>query len=215
MRSPRLLDVFCGGGGCSMGYARAGFADIVGVDIVEQPRYPFEFVRNDAMYVLRDRAFLRTFDLIHASPPCQGYSTTASLAGHTVDQQKLLPDVEQALKDSGVDWVIENVPGAPLTDAVVLCGNMFGLKVYRHRLFKTSFSCRQPKHIPHVYRTAKLGCSPVGEEFMSVVGHVSPKAARKAMGIDWMIGKEISEAIPPAYTEFVGQEWFRTLGSVE
>src|SRR5574337_20985 len=126
---PRLLDLFCCAGGCAMGYHRAGF-DVVGVDINPQQRYPFEFHQADAMTF-----DLSGFDAIHASPPCQAYTVLGGREdlSHYPD---LVDAVRERLQASGKPWIIENVPGAPLRDPITLCGAMFGLRRYRHRLFE-------------------------------------------------------------------------------
>jgi len=227
---PRLLDLFCGGGGASAGYHRAGF-DVVGVDINPQPRYPFEFVQTDALTFPLDG-----FDAIHASPPCQGYSsmrhlTRARLAKWNREPKPyplLLGEVRARLCNSGVPFVIENVVGSPLRKDIMLCGSMFGLRVRRHRLFETTLGAvLQPQ------------CQHFRHNFIGVYGRVgdgrrlwSPGEARRggafyrqelraakstaeagaAMGIDWMEWDEIREAIPPAYTEFVGRLLLQTLG---
>ena len=130
---PRLLDLFCGAGGCSVGYYRAGF-EVVGVDIVPQPNYPFEFYQADALGFDFDPGW---FHAVHASPPCQAYS---SLRGFTTTEYpQLIEYVRELLIQTGLPYVIENVVGAPLINPIRLCGSSFGLKVWRHRLFETSF----------------------------------------------------------------------------
>ena len=199
---PRLLDLFCGAGGAAMGYHRAGF-EVVGVDINPQPHYPFEFHRTDAMTFPLDG-----FDAIHASPPCQAYTKARKLQGNT--HPDLVGPTRELLEKTGVPWVIENVAGAPLKDPVTLCGTMFGLKTYRHRLFETNWELTPPAHPEHVAKQTKMGRPPVDGEFMQVVGHYSgAQAAREAMGIDWMNQREMAEAIPPAYTEFIGAQLIR------
>jgi DNA (cytosine-5)-methyltransferase 1 len=204
---PRLLDLFCKAGGAGKGYADAGF-EVIGVDIEPQPRYPFEFHQADAL------AFpLDGFDAVHASPPCPAYSKLAAMhPGRS--WPKLIEPIRERLIEAGVPYVIENVEGAPLVTAptldgrygVVLCGSMFGLGVERgflrrHRLFETTFPVAQPS------------CSHKGMA-VGAYGHGghSGKArmlyraeAAEAMGIDWMNRDELSDAIPPAYTQHVGR----------
>ena len=204
---PRLLDLFCGGGGAALGYHRAGF-EVVGIDIRPQHNYPFESIQADAMtYPLEGYA------AIHASPPCQAYSIAAKGTGKTYPD--LLDATRQRLIDSGALWVIENVPGAPMRADIRLCGCMFGLKVRRERWFETSwhhFELRQP-------------CLHDGTA-ITVVGHGTPTwtrlrlgrnvltaECRAAMGIDWMTRAELSQAIPPAYTGYVGQRMIEHLRS--
>jgi DNA (cytosine-5)-methyltransferase 1 len=204
----RILDLFCGAGGCSMGYSRAfPDAEIVGVDINPQPRYPFTFVQADAMTYPLDG-----FDFIHASPPCQAYS-----AGRNIWKGRLADDRHPDLVDptrarliaADVPYVIENVVGAPLRNYVVLCGDMFGLGVKRHRLFETSFivwnppTCRadHPDFFVSVFGGGAKA-KKKGRGFPKT--NVVHAAASAAMGIDWMNRDEMSQAIPPAYTEFIG-----------
>lgn len=214
----RLLDLFCGAGGCSVGYHRAGFTEIVGVDIKPQPRYPFAFVQGDALEYLA--AHGHEFDAIHASPPCQGYSQTRFVVSTRGKQYPmLLADTHAALEATGRPWVIENVSGSPLYGAE-LCGSMFGLAVRRHRIFDASFMlmapagrCRHKATDYGVYagKVTKLGTHGVAYTASSGRTHYRPEMAEKshaaeAMGIDWMTLKELSQAIPPAYTAFVGTQ---------
>ena len=209
---PRLLDLFCCAGGAAMGYYRAGF-DIVGVDIDPQPSYPFPFMQADALSL--DQKFLSTFDAIHASPPCQAYSDLAARNGNGDDWPKLIEPVREILIDSGLPYIIENVEGAPLRNYIVLCGTMFpGLRVLRHRLFETNFPILVPPHGKHPKvhtldkRKNHYGKTDEWRDFVQVTGggNCSVAAARDAMGIDWMTKRELNEAIPPAYTEHIG-EW--------
>lgn len=195
-----------------MGYYRAGF-DVVGIDIDPQPNYPFPFTQTDALSL--DRKFLSTFDAIHASPPCQAYSDLAARNGNGDDWPKLIEPVREMLMDSGLPYIIENVEGAPLRNYIVLCGTMFpGLRVLRHRLFETNFPILVPPHgrHPKVHTLDKrknhYGKTDEWKDFVQVTGggNCSVAAARDAMGIDWMTKREINEAIPPAYTEYIG-EW--------
>lgn len=203
----RLLDLFCGAGGAAMGYSRAGFTEIVGVDIRPMPRYPFEFVRGDALDYLRKHG--HEFDAVHASPPCQGYSMTQRLAKKA--HPMLVEDTRAALVETGKPYVIENVPGAPLLNPTLLCGLMFGLSTYRHRIFETSFEMPFTLHAPHHAKQDKLHGPHAQrkQDFVVVVGNAQYKGylarARAAMGIGWMNEKEIAQSIPPAYTEYIGR----------
>ena len=133
---PCILDLFCGAGGAAMGYHNAGF-DLVGVDIEPQPNYPFTFIEYDAIAFLEEFGSLlhRRWDAIHASPPCQAYSVATKWRGDPSSHPDLLEPTRDLLEEIGLPWVIENVPGAPMTPDVVLCGSMFDLQVRRHRLF--------------------------------------------------------------------------------
>jgi DNA (cytosine-5)-methyltransferase 1 len=193
-----LLDLFCGAGGAAMGYHRAGF-QVVGVDKISQYNYPFEFHKADALSFPLDG-----FDAIHASPPCQAYTQAQSYNYHP----DLVGPVRDRLVKTEIPWVIENVVGAPLHDPIMLCGAMFpGLRVYRHRLFESNFEISIPEHPWHKYPQTKMGRPPKENEFMHIVGHWSGvEQGRKAMGIDWMTGAEMTQAIPPVYTEYIGRQ---------
>ena len=202
---PRLLDLFCGAGGAAMGYHRAGF-DVVGVDINPQPHYPFEFHQADAMTYPLDG-----FDAIHASPPCQAYS---SLHGFNATEfPRLIDPTRNRLLAADVPYVIENVVGAPLIAPVRLCGSSFGLRVWRHRLFEMTNPpaivppCSHHEFPRPIDVTGTGGAS--GRPRTTPGGGLSRKPrnlaeARDAMGIDWMTRRELREAIPPAMTEWLG-----------
>lgn len=207
----RLLDLYCGAGGAAMGYHRAGFAEIVGVDIAPQPRYPFTFVQGDAIeYAL---AHGHEFDVLHASPPCQRYSSLKSMTRR--DYPDLIAPTRDALIRSGKPYVIENVPDAPLVGPIMLCGLMFGLRVLRHRLFETNFALAAPAHPKHDVRCAPQGRrASVSRPLVTVTGHFAGIAyAREAMGIGWMTRDELAQAIPPAYTEYIGRHLMESLNA--
>ncbi len=208
---PALLDAFCGAGGAAMGYSNAGF-DVVGIDIKPQPNYPFTFIRADAIEFLRELISVGPANLqfaaIHASPPCQ-FASKAKVLWDNLHPDLLEP-TRELLESSGLPYVIENVKGAPLYEPVVLEGQMFGLNTHRPRLFETNW----PLEVPTLRLTpgpmAKMGRPLRPGESVQVVGHFSDvDAGREAMGIDWMSRDELSEAIPPAYTEFIGKQLFR------
>jgi DNA (cytosine-5)-methyltransferase 1 len=205
----KLLDLFCGAGGASVGYHRAGF-EVTGIDLKHGKRYPYQYIRGDVMDYIHDVDFMRSFDVIHASPPCQTFSSTKHLRnaqGRTTDKQDLIEPVRSALIAASVPYVIENVMGAPLINPVTLCGSAFGLKVRRHRLFESSeqltgTTCSHNEQgrpigiygsmrdeIPNGGRTAK-----------------TMQEANKAMGIEWMIWGELVESIPPVYTQYIGEQ---------
>ena len=205
----KLLDLYCKAGGASVGYARAGF-EVIGVDIKKQKRYPYQFIQADALEILADKDFISQFNVIAASPPCQTHSATKHLRnaqGKSTNKIDLIPQTREGLIASGKIYIIENVPGAPLIDPVVMCGSSFGLKVRRHRQFEsnvklTGLSCNH-----------KLQGKPVGvygsmRDEIPGGGHTakSLEEAREAMGIDWMLWGDLVEAIPPIYTEYLGKQ---------
>jgi DNA (cytosine-5)-methyltransferase 1 len=201
-----LLDTFCGAGGAAMGYHRAGF-EVVGVDIAPQPHYPFEFHQADALDFIADHG--HEFDVIHASPPCQAYSRTKSLP-NTKQHPTLIEPTRQALKTTGRPYIIENVPGAPLHNPVTLCGLAFSLQVFRHRLFETSPWILGLPHPNHDGYTTGTHRYPYGGNMYEVCGRGGGKGSHDqwshAMGINWMTNRELTQAIPPAYTQWIGEQ---------
>jgi DNA (cytosine-5)-methyltransferase 1 len=196
----RALDLFCGAGGASWGLHLAGF-NVTGVDIVHSENYPLGFTRADALTFPLDG-----YDLIWTSPPCQGFTAYKRRKDHVKPCENLIPAIRERLIASGVPYIIENVPGAPLINPTLLCGSMFGLDVRRHRLFETSFpvtqlSCAQKQtgSFPQATnRTNRRKTVEVG------VYRIPLDVQRKAMGIHWMNLQELSQAIPPAYAEYLG-----------
>jgi len=189
-----------------MGYRRAGF-DVVGVDIEPQKNYPFEFVQADAMTF-----DLSGFDAIHASPPCQGYSKAMKHLSHGAAM--LIDETRERLQANGKPWVIENVVGAPLATyttlfgdhGVLLCGSMFGLKIWRHRMFETSFPVWPPRSCDHseppINPTRQSSAARVREQY-----GLNPETVwRQEMAVPWMGKDEARQAIPPAYTEHIGRQ---------
>lgn len=204
-----LLDLFCGAGGAAMGYHRAGF-DVIGVDSRNQPHYPFNFVQADAFEYLTT---VTGFDAIHASPPCQRYSLVqATNYNKAENHPDHIPAVRELLRALGLPYIIENVVGAPLHNPITLCGEMFGLNVIRHRLFESNTWLWQLPHQPHrgyvtSYRHGQFNQGP----YFAVYGTGGERGSvldwQTAMGIDWMPEKrELVEAIPPAYTECIGNQ---------
>jgi DNA (cytosine-5)-methyltransferase 1 len=206
---PRLLDLYCGAGGAGMGYWLAGFGSVVGVDLHPQPRYPFAHIEADALDVLADRAFLDTFDFIHASPPCQHASALKALSPHK-SYPALIEPTRDALDAWGGPYVIENIMPAQLKKdrSIVLCGGMFGLRTYRHRRFESPLTLVAPEHPGHVIRTATKRRRERWDQgwHVSITGDVGTYVGPEAMGIDWMTGNELCEAIPVAYTACVGAQ---------
>lgn len=194
----RALDLFCCAGGATRGLQNAGFY-VVGVDIERQPHYcGDEFHQTDALSFPLDG-----YDFIWASPPCQAYTLCQRIRSR--DHPDLIAVIRDRLIANGsTPWCIENVPGAPLIDPIELCGAMFGLRTYRHRLFECSFPVQAPHHPPHIAPLRKMGRPIRDGEFIHVVGNFSGvAAAREAMGISWMPRDKLREAIPPAYAEFI------------
>ena len=197
---PKLLDLFCCQGGAGRGYDIAGF-DVVGVDIEPQPRYPYRFFQRDAIGFLRIHG--KRFAAIHASPPCQAHTLAQRLQGN--DHPDLIGPTRAALDELGKPYIIENVPGSPLLDPVELCGSMFGLETYRHRLFEFNIPLPAPEHPTHAARTTKMGRKPVAGEYMHIVGNFSGvDRGREVMGMPWANRDGLREAIPPAYTAYLG-----------
>lgn len=218
---PHLLDLFCCAGGAGVGYSKAGF-DVVGIDIKPQPNYPLPFIRADVLAL--DDKFIGWFDAVHASPPCQAYSDLAKRNRNAHEWPRLVEPVREMLVKSGLPYVIENVDGAPLRNPVVLCGTMFKqLRVLRHRLFETNFPLLVPPHGKHPKvhtfdrRKSHFGKTNEWIDFVQVTGggNCTLAAARAAMGIEWMTKTEINEAIPPAYTHFIGGQLLRYLSCSE
>jgi DNA (cytosine-5)-methyltransferase 1 len=193
MTRPRALDLFCNAGGASMGLHLAGF-DIVGVDLVDQPNYPFTFKKADAMTYPLDG-----FDLIHASPPCQRYAIVTGWRGNPDDHPDLLEPTLERLRSQTTPWVVENVPEAIGRPDLVLCGTMFGLPVKRHRHFLTE---------PPLFGLLP----PCRHKDLFAFEHKWEQAYAEGLGCAWMTNKEAREAIPPAYSKWIGGLMLDTLG---
>jgi DNA (cytosine-5)-methyltransferase 1 len=232
MSKPRLLDLFCGAGGAAMGYHRAGF-EVVGVDIKPQKNYPFEFVQGDALEYVQEHG--GEFDAIHASPPCQSHSTLKFMP-NAREHECFIDRTRELLKATGVPWVIENVPGAPLearppslfsdVSGVTLCGTHFGLnngthELRRHRLFEASFAIAQPA-CNHKLSVIGFYGDHARTRQRTIAGNpnrggdITERERKLAlvwelMGIDWMEWTECCQAIPPAYTEFIGRRLMEEL----
>lgn len=222
MSKPVLLDVYCGAGGAGRGYADAGF-DVIGIDLYPQPHYPYRFIQSDALEYL-DTADLGQFAAIHASPVCKGYTELNSSGKANHARQILL--VRDRLERIGLPWVIENVEGAvsELPASLMLCGTMFGLRVVRHRFFESSHMLFAPGPCQHkdgcigVYGGSVWDSSRTGTTRKD--GRVRPaivpwEIGAIAMQIDWMTHQELTQALPPAYTRWIGQFLMQIISPVE
>lgn len=219
MSKPRLLDLFCCEGGAGMGYARAGF-EVVGVDIDPQPAYPFEFHQADAIEYVTDH--WREFDAIHASPPCQVHSTLSkgnATRGVGREHVDLIDRTRAALDAAGLPYIIENVISAPVRPDLTLCGLMFGLRVFRHRLFElggwTALAPEHPTHRGHRVAGWRHGKKYEGD-MVAVYGDGGGKGSvedwQDALGIDWTRSRlSLAEAIPPAMTQYIGERLMKEL----
>lgn len=222
----RILDAFCKAGGAGMGYKRAGF-EVIGVDIEPQPNFPFAFIQGDAVEYIKSH--WHEFDAIHASPPCQKFSRVQSLGrarnGTYREHTDWIEATRAVLQYADIPYVIENVMGAPLREPIVLCGVMFpALRVYRHRGFECSFPIEAPRHTPHNDRTPSAGNGKSPKGYISVCGSGGVRGMNSkeivsywgyAMGIEWMTRSELAQAIPPAYTEYVGRALLKYLNAKE
>lgn len=220
MTRPRLLDLFCGAGGAAMGYHRAGF-DVVGVDINPQPNYPFEFHQADATAWDWSQS---SFEAFHASPPCQAFTTMSNRhrgkGGKADDHPELIGQMRERLEATRRPWVIENVIGArrEMRDAVVLHGGMFGLGVHRPRLFESNVmlmltagpAVDDPLGVYGTHHDGRLLFKRADGSELHAARSLS--AARVAMGVDWMEWRELAESIPPAFTQFIGEQLIAALG---
>lgn len=200
---PLAIDLCCGGGGAAMGLHRAGFS-VVGIDIEKQPHYPFPFIQIDVKTLTPE--WVGSFDFVWASPPCQAFTRNARQKGTAHKHENLIPPVRALLDAAGLPYVMENVPDAPLRKDLLLCGSMFDLRLVRHRIFEVSgFVVAQPEHAEH------------RPDYITVTGHAGGSSKRdggehfgntaewrEAMGIDWMPGSRLVEAVPPAYSEHIG-----------
>jgi DNA (cytosine-5)-methyltransferase 1 len=204
VRRPFLVDLYCCGGGAGMGLHRAGF-NVVGVDKEKQPHYPFPFLQADVLEL--DVEWLASFDAIWASPPCQAHTRNARQKGTAHLHPDLIAGTRELLEQTGRPWCMENVADAPLRADLMLCGSMFGLRIVRHRIFEVSgFEVEQPEHGQH------------HPDYITVTGHPGGSSKRdggrhfggadewrEVMGIDWLPASKVKEAVPPAYSEFIGR----------
>lgn len=228
MKKYKILDLFCKAGGAGKGYYDAGF-EVVGVDIVPQPNYPYEFIQMDAIEFLKTQD-LSKFDAIHASPPCQAHSKCRQLSearnnGSYGEHKDFIASTRELLEKIGKPYIIENVEGAPLVNPIALYGSQFdNLYTQRKRLFESNITLALPEKKMKRHKTPTAG-NGVGEDgWISICGSggVRGMNAKQIVlywgfalgGIDWMTRAELAEAIPPAYTEFLGKQLVAHLDSV-
>lgn len=219
-RKYKLLDCFCKAGGASVGYYNAGF-EVVGVDIEPQPNYPFKFIQRDALEVLADIEFISQFDIIACSPPCQCYSKLKYLSGNVEKWEEnhvdLVAPTRELLVKTGKPYVIENVEGAPLINPIKLCGSQFeNMYTQRPRLFESNIPLKKPDNPVVRHKTLKLGHGIAEDGYITVAGTRSPMGMNEVQtklyygfalgGIDWMTLEELTQAIPPCYTEWIGKQ---------
>ena len=219
-RKYKLLDCFCKAGGASMGYYQAGFV-VVGVDIEPQPNYPFKFIQRDALEALTDIEFVSQFDIIACSPPCQCYSRLKYLSGNVEKWEQehidLVAPTRELLIKTGKPYVIENVEGAPLINPIKLCGSQFeNMYTQRPRLFESNIPLKKPDTPVVRHKTLKLGEGFAEDGYITVAGTRPPKGMNEIQtklyygfalgGIDWMSLEELTQAIPPSYTNFLGKQ---------
>lgn len=208
----RLLDLFCGAGGAAVGYHQAGFTEIVGVDINPQPNYPFYYEEIDIRDLPPIREWEDQYDLIHASPPCQHFTKYRNVVKDiTARYEDLIAPTRELLQASGVPYIIENVACSPIRPDLILCGSHFGLNVRRHRWFELGgFTAMGPGGCNHKgwTRQFKSSSDRPNLRYTMEIGSWDEKLEdqKQAMGVDWPITvRELSEAIPPAYTKFIGE----------
>lgn len=219
-RKYKLLDLFCGAGGAAKGYYDAGF-DVTGVDIVNRPNYPYKFIKADAMEIMKDVEFLKQFDVVHASCPCQHYSKLKYLSGNVEKWEEnhvdLIAPTRELLNKAGVIMVLENVEGAPLINPIKLCGSQFeNMYTQRPRLFESNIPLKKPDNPLVRHKTLKLGHGIAEDGYITVAGTRTPMGMNEVQtklyygfalgGIDWMTLEELTQAVPPVYCEFLGKQ---------
>jgi DNA (cytosine-5)-methyltransferase 1 len=202
----KAIDLFCCAGGASDGLIRAGF-DVRGYDREDQPEYPYPFHCRDVLSLTADQ--IGHVDLIWASPPCQAFTAYKRRKNHVREALNLIPQTRELLRATGLPYVIENVPGAPLENPITLCGSMFGLDVQRHRIFECSFPVAQPA-CDHGRWTPRFpgatNRAPMSRKTVEVgVYRIPLETQRKAMGVERSVSLgKLSQMVPPAYAEWLG-----------
>lgn len=223
MSRPRLLDLFCCEGGAGEGYHQAGF-EVTGVDMDTRRlrRYPFASFCDDAIAFVARHG--HRFDAIHASPPCQRYTTGAAQHGTRDSHPDLVGPIREALRATGKPYVIENVPGAPLEDPTLLCGTMFDMQIewqgekrelQRHRHFETNWALPTPGACDHRHPAVSVFGNPGGSSKRDGISFPNTAAWRELMDMPWATGKGMAEAIPPAYTQHIGLSLRAVLDTID
>lgn len=221
-----VIDLYCGGGGASAGMMQAGASLVTGIDILDQAEYPYWFFHADVAKV--DASYLSRFDFAWASPPCQAYSYAAARWRNTGREWPDLIDMTRSkLLEAGIPFVIENVPGAPIRKDLMLCGEMFGLKVIRHRIFEIhGFDCAQPDHVKHrgmvkdghYVTVAGHGGDYAGHNFCKLnelPGRNQLETWQYAMGIPWISSKKtLREVVPPLYAAYIFEQFMSSRGII-
>lgn len=210
-RGLRLLDLYCCQGSAGYGYEQSGFS-VTGVDLFPQPKHRGKFIQSDGIDYLLEHG--HKYDFIHASPPCQEYSMS-SMQFRLLGKQypNLVEATRAALIKVGKPYVLENVPGSPLLNPVTLCGTMFDLPTYRHRLFETNWNLIEPMHPIHIAKNAKMGRAIKPGEFIQYIGHFSGvQYVRDFTGCQWMDTYGLAQSIPPQYTKYIGEQYLKSIG---
>lgn len=202
----KLLDLYCCEGSAGFGFEQAGF-DVTAVDLFDQPNHRGNFIKADAIDFLLENG--HKYNYIHASPPCQKYSMSSKqfrILGK--EYPDLISVTRAALIKIGKPFDLENVPGSPLINPVMLCGTMFGLPTYRHRFFETNWNLKQPIHTEHIAKNAKMGRPVKPGEFIQYMGHFSGlQYVRDFTGCQWMSQYGLAQSIPPQYTKYIGEQF--------
>ena len=202
MRQLKIADLYCGGGGAARGLSNVDFA-VIGVDIKPQPYYPFPFIEADVMSL--DADWFKGFDAIWASPPCQRYSLNAIQHQTVEDHPDLIVPTRELLDSTGLPYVIENIPNAPIRKDLLLCGSMFGLRLIRHRIFESNIRLTQLEHGDHHPYFITVTGHPGGNSSRDGNAHLGTMEEwQEVMEIDWLPARTLAEAVPPAYAEHIG-----------